>query len=187
MNETLRYEYPLKTDDVVIDCGGYEGRFAIMIHQMYGCKVDIYEPVKYFYMTCLANKSLFPIIRAFHKGVGNSNRREIFHIQTDRTGLYAEGETEEVEIIDIKDVIRDRHISLLKLNIEGMEYEVLERIIECDLQQQIDNIQVQFHKIGDNYEERCQKIRDKLLETHELTYDLPFVWSNFQIKNKNVV
>jgi DNA-binding ferritin-like protein (Dps family) len=62
-----------------------------------------------------------------------------------------------------------------------MEYELLERVIECGLQSQLKNIQVQFHKIGDDYEERYEKIRAELLKTHHLTYDYPFVWQNFTL------
>ena len=36
-------------------------------------------------------------------------------------------------------------IDLLKINIEGGEYEVLENLIENDLIKNIDNIQIQFH------------------------------------------
>ena len=99
-------------------------------------------------------------------------------METDKTGLFAKGERIEVEIVDAMSIFREKTIDLLKINIEGMEYELLERIVPNNIK----NIQVQFHKIGENYEERYQKIREKLLQTHELTYDFPFVWQNFKLK-----
>jgi hypothetical protein len=68
-----------------------------------------------------------------------------------------------------------------------MEYELLERVLECNLQAHLKNIQVQFHKIAPDSETRYEKIREKLLETHELTFDYPFVWQNFRLKDKSVV
>jgi len=179
--ENMRYDYPLDCNSYVIDLGGYEGRFASILHQAYACDIDVYEPIKDFFFDCVRNLQPYPIVRIFNFGVGGSNREETFQLETDRTGVFANGKSETVRIKDVKDVIGNRKVDLLKINIEGMEYEVLERIIELDLQKQIKNIQVQFHKIGDNWEDRYQKIRDKLLMTHHLTFDYPFVWQNFTL------
>lgn len=184
--ENMRYDYPLDCESYVIDVGGYEGRFATILHRGYGCDVDVYEPVNKFFLDCVRNLQPYPIIRVFNYGIGGSERDETFHIETDRTGIYANGGSEQVKIKDIKDVIT-RNVDLIKINIEGMEYELLERVIECDLQTKLKNIQVQFHRIGDNYEERYEKIKEKLLETHELTFDYPFVWQNFRLKDKSIV
>jgi FkbM family methyltransferase len=184
--ENLRYEYDLNPDSYVIDVGGYEGRFASLFFQGYGCKIDVYEPISSFYSDCVKNLQAYPI-KVIHSGIGGSERIETFHHETDRTGVFAQGNSEEVPIKDIKDILEGKKVDLIKINIEGMEYELLERVIECNLQGQLKNIQVQFHRIGENYDERYQKIREKLLETHELTYDYPFVWMNFRLKEESVV
>ena len=176
--EQMRYEYPLSTDSFVVDVGGYEGKFARQLHQIYGCSIDVYEPIPQFFRQCQETCRIYPIIRVFNKGLGGNSRKEILSIETDRTGLFAKGERIEVEIVDAMSIFREKTIDLLKINIEGMEYELLERIVPNNIK----NIQVQFHKIGENYEERYQKIREKLLQTHELTYDFPFVWQNFKLK-----
>jgi len=179
--EQLRYQYPLEAGNLVIDVGGYKGEFASRIHQLYAVDVDVYEPIPDFYHECVANLSLYPIVRVFPHGVGGSARKEILKLETDRTGVFATGKEVEVNILDVKDVIRDRKVDLLKINIEGMEYELLERLIETGQVKQIKNIQVQFHKIGDNYQERYEKVYSELLKTHELTFDFSFVWQSFKI------
>jgi hypothetical protein len=97
-------------------------------------------------------------------------------------GEFSQGKPVQVEILDIKDVMKDRIVDLIKLNIEGMEYEVLERAIKLGLHKKMRNIQVQFHRTAINYQERYENIHQELLKTHELTYDFPFVWQNFMLK-----
>ena len=180
--EQMRYEYPLTTDSLVVDVWGYEGKFANLIHQAYGCSVDVYEPIPAFYQNCVENNRLYPIIRTFNFGLGGSNRIETFAIEGDRTGSEAIGPTLTVEIRKGSEVLKDKSIDLLKINIEGMEYELLEDLIANNIHLNCKNIQVQFHTIGNNHEEKYLSIRNKLLITHELTYDFPFVWSNFKLK-----
>lgn len=185
--ENMRYDYPLDCNSYVIDLGGYEGRFAHILHNAYGCDIDVYEPINSFFLDCVRNLQPYPSVRIFNFGVGGRERTETFHLETDRTGVFANGSGEEVRIKDIKDVIGDRTVDLIKINIEGMEYEVLERVIELGLQNKLKNIQVQFHRIGDSYEDRYTKIREKLMETHNLSFDYEFIWQNFVLKEANVV
>lgn len=180
--EQLRYQYPLEAGNLVIDVGGYKGEFASRIHQIYAVDVDVYEPIPDFYHECTHNLNLYPVVRVLPQGVGGRARKEILKLETDRTGVFATGKEVEVDILDIKDVVRDRKVDLLKINIEGMEYELLERLIETGQVKQIKNIQVQFHKIGDNYQERYEKIYAELLKTHELSFNFPFVWQSFVLK-----
>ena len=58
---------------------------------------------------------------------------------------------EEIEIVDMQDWINRREINkiaLIKINIEGGEYELLDRLIETNLIEKIEDIQVQFHEMG---------------------------------------
>jgi FkbM family methyltransferase len=143
-----RYTYDLTPESIVFDCGGYEGEFATNIYNMYACDVYLYEPIDKFYAMCLQTMRHNQTLRAFKKGVGNSNRKEVFKVASNETGKFSHGIDEVIDIVDIKDAIGSLTVDLLKLNIEGMEYEVLERILECGIQKQIKNIQVQFHDIN---------------------------------------
>jgi hypothetical protein len=77
-----------------------------------------------------------------------------------------------------------KNIDLIKINIEGGEYDLLDFILENNLQTQINNFQIQFHKMFDDCEIRRNNIREKLSETHTLTYDYTFVWENWEKKKK---
>lgn len=75
-------------------------------------------------------------------------------------------------------------IDLMKINIEGAEYDLLEHILNRDLAGRINNIQVQFHNFIENCGERMFAIQKKLGETHQLTYQYLYVWENWEKKTK---
>jgi len=175
--ESMRYEYPLTPDSLVVDVGGYEGRFANTIVEKYGCRVWCFEPV--FYEDI--RSKLHPSILIFEKGLAGSNRTELMHIKGDSTGVFADGEAKRVELVDIVDAIQEP-VALLKLNCEGCEFEILEALLERGNPLLYDNIQVQFHGVVSDAEDRWLKIRLQLLDTHELTYDAPWCWENYKRK-----
>jgi FkbM family methyltransferase len=175
--EELRYEYPLKPDDLVVDVGGYEGKFANEIRKRYGCRVWCFEPV--FHQEI--RSKLYPGIKLFTSGIGRDNYDQTFQIKGDMTGAWADGSEIEVSIVNVNEVLNEP-VALLKLNCEGGEYEILEAILDDGDPLLFDNIQVQFHPIFPDSEQRWQKIRERLLVTHELTYDAPWCWENYKRK-----
>ena len=48
-DDTLRLNYNLDKDSIVIDAGGYKGWFAENIYNKYKCNVYVFEPVKEYY------------------------------------------------------------------------------------------------------------------------------------------
>ena len=71
-------------------------------------------------------------------------------------------------------------IDLMKINIEGAEYDLLEHLIENKFVENIKDIQVQFHDFVPNAEARMKNIQAGLSKTHYLTYQYPFVWENWR-------
>lgn len=180
-SESLRYEYNLTPESIVLDCGGYEGRFAETLVNKYGCTVYVYEPIHRFHEALVEKFKRTLNIRLFNHGVAGTNRVDWFCIKGDMTGKFADtGDEQVVWLRDITQIIGEigKPIALLKLNIEGLEYEVLEALSDSVCLRAVQNIQVQFH--GTPGRERYQALRDKLLQTHALTFDFPFCWQNFQ-------
>lgn len=89
-----------------------------------------------------------------------------------------------VETIQIRDIAQviDRVPDLLKLNCEGMEYEILERLLETGILGYITNLSVQFHRIDNHSEERMNSLVDQISKTHKLTYHTPFVWTGWKLR-----
>jgi hypothetical protein len=70
-------------------------------------------------------------------------------------------------------------IDLIKINIEGGEYELLSRLIETGLIDKINNIQVQFHEVTSTSLSEMHIIQQSLSKTHKPTYQYEFVWENW--------
>ena len=71
----------------------------------------------------------------------------------------------------------------MKINVEGCEYEILNRLISTGLISIIDNIQVQFHNFVEDSKSLKDKISRDLIKTHRLTYQYEFIWENWKIED----
>lgn len=159
--EKLRYEYDLKSSDYCIDIGSYKMEWATEILKRYGCRVECFEALDD--RAAWINDGFLLMGGAYYY-----------------TSLYDETGVREVKCVDIAPYL-DKEIAVLKINIEGAEYELLNYIISKGLHKNIKNIQVQFHLIdGIDYEFLYNQIRDNLSLTHEMTYCYPYVWENWK-------
>lgn len=188
--ELLRLQYDLNDNSIVIDCGGYKGQWASDIYAMYNCTIHIFEPVKEFAdktkKRFLKNNKIF-----VHKiGLSNINKKEKICLNNDSTSLFKkDGEYQEIQLVKISEFFKKNNINiidLIKINIEGGEYDLLNDLIEANLIKNIKNIQVQFHNFVPEAEKRMKKIQEILKSTHHITYQYPFVWENWELNfNQN--
>ena len=81
-----------------------------------------------------------------------------------------------------EDYLEEIKFDLLKLNIEGGEYAVLNRLIFSGDINKINNIQVQFHKIKKSSSEDRLNIVRSPRKTHTRSWYFPWVWENWEIK-----
>jgi hypothetical protein len=63
-------------------------------------------------------------------------------------------------------------VNLLKINVEGAEYDILDKLIETGYIKNVDNIQVQFHNFVPNAEDRRQKIQTELAISLDFTLSI---------------
>jgi len=173
--ERLRYEYELTPNSVVIDLGAYQGEWANEIYARYGCQVVVVEPTEY-----IRDYQHGPII---NKAAGTNNGKISFGGRAYYTSAFETGD-HEYECVDVNEVLKQYPaIDLLKVNIEGAEYDLLQHIIGARLHIRIKNIQVQFHQIsGLPYEKWYKEIADALAITHEITWQYPYCWENWKLK-----
>jgi FkbM family methyltransferase len=181
--ESDRYEYPLTADSLAVDCGVYQGTFSHILHEKYRCRILGFEPISEFYTRSVDRLRPFPNITVFNLGVGATTRLERMSIKGDMTGIFADNPTiEEVQVLAIGEILKPLGtVDLLKINIEGMEFEVLEAILAEGLAPKLRNIQVQFHAAVPDFERRHADIRRGLLQTHQLTFDAPWCWENYSL------
>jgi FkbM family methyltransferase len=182
----LRFNYDLGSDSVVLDFGGFEGQWASDLFSRYQCRIYVFEPVNRFAQEITDRFSKNEQIEVFPYGLGGSSRTEKIFISGNGSSVFgASADQEKIQIVDAKDWIQERglgEIALAKLNIEGGEYELLDRLIETGLIKNIKDIQVQFHDVADDSRSRMAKIQQELSKTHQPTYQYEFVWENWTRK-----
>lgn len=185
-DDAMRFRYPLDRDSVVFDLGGYEGQWASDLYSRYRCRVLVFEPVAAFASRIADRFRHNDDIEIFDFGLGAATRTETIHLRGASSSTYrSDAATETIRIVDAAEWLHDRdlaRIHLMKINIEGGEFELLERLIDAGAVERIDDIQVQFHDVGADSARRMERIQDRLRETHEPTYQYRFVWENWTRK-----
>lgn len=187
-DSTLRLAYPINEKSVVFDLGGYKGQWASDIFSKYCCNVYVFEPVMAFYETIKKRFQHNKKIRTFPFGLAEENKKVLLSVDKDRSSMFkGSDEGEAIVLHSFKEFLgthQIRNIDLIKINIEGAEYDLLDFIIEEGLQTRISNIQVQFHDFVPDAEKRIKGIQKMLETTHEVTWQYPFVWENWRIRNR---
>ncbi|WP_163835751.1 FkbM family methyltransferase, partial [Pseudomonas viridiflava] len=77
-------------------------------------------------------------------------------------------------------------IDLMKINIEGGEFEVLPALIDAQYIYKITNLQIQFHDSIEHAKEKRDRLRDQFKLTHQETWNYEFVWENWKLKGTTV-
>lgn len=184
-----RYLYDLDVNSVVIDLGGYKGQWASDIYSKYKCKVMIFEPVKSYAENIKKRFSSNEDIKVYDLALGRDNRVEEIYLVDDRsstsTSLSKALCKENIFFVNLIDFFlkhKIEKVDLLKINIEGGEYEVLPILLETGIVKNIRNIQIQFHNFVPNSEKMMISIKEALSKTHRLTYEYKFIWENWELK-----
>jgi FkbM family methyltransferase len=186
-DKTLRVNYDLSQDSVVFDLGGYEGQWTSDIFARYCCLIHVFEPVQDYAKQIEKRFAKNRRIVVHHCGLASESCKVKIAMDRDGSSTFKTGATTtEGILVKAIDFLRDNEISkidLIKINIEGGEYELLEHLIDTKFVGNIKNIQVQFHNFVPNAEQRMLRIQKDLEKTHTLTYQYRFVWENWRIKS----
>ena len=188
-DKTSRLDYDLSEDSLVLDVGGYEGQWASDIFLRYRCFIHIFEPVPAFAAN-IARRILRNKRIVLHPcGLGRETKLETISVCDNGSSIFKKAsQSVEIPIMSAAEFLRRERITLvdlIKINIEGGEYDLLEHLIETGFVTNIRNIQVQFHDFVPQAEARMLAIQAALTKTHELTWQYRFVWENWRLRDGN--
>jgi FkbM family methyltransferase len=183
-DERLRLDYDLDANSIVFDLGGYEGQWASDINAMYGSRVLIFEPMPSYASNIKRRFAHNRKLEVFTFGLSDHDYHAELSEDLASSSLFKKTERMvKIELKDAADFIKQQHIDridLMKINIEGGEYDVLDRLIETGLIDKITDLQVQFHDFAPNSDKHMAKIQAALRKTHYPTYQYPYVWENWR-------
>lgn len=182
-------------DSIVVDVGGETGVWAQKIFDRYGSRLKIYEP----------NPKSIEVLRERFKDLkaeifpfGLGSRNQTCLLSDDGMGssvyesshTYKESQKVEIAIRDVKEAFEALNlpeVDLIKVNIEGGEYDLLPRLIETGLAKRCRIIRVQFHEWVPNAFAMRRKIVKELARTHDVEWSYPMVWESWIRKESQSV
>ncbi|MCX7888838.1 MAG: FkbM family methyltransferase [Rhodobacteraceae bacterium] len=173
--------HALGPGDLAIDCGANLGLITRILAE-HGAEVHAFEPNPDAFRALERATAAFPNVIRHQKAVLDAPGRMILHHHlnyhlnperfSSRSSLYGEKRNvdgsrgTEVEVIDLAEFIRglDRPVSLLKLDIEGAEYAVIDKLIATGL---IDRVGLVFAETHAHSIASLRPAHDRLVRTIE--------------------
>ncbi len=185
-DSNIRFSYPLTSSSVVIDLGGYDGQWASDLFSRYQSAIYVFEAIPEFADKISRRFVSNSKMEIFPCAIGRNSRTGQMSLDDVGSSLFRgknKGVTVRVEdAAELFNMCKISHCNLLKINIEGGEYEVLPRLLEAGLISKIDNLQIQFHDLRQESLAQMNAIQSELKKTHELSWQYKWVWENWKRK-----
>lgn len=183
-DERVLRQLPVGPGDWVLDVGAYRGDFTARMRDR-GALVTAVEPIQEF-ASALTGRfdgdiavTVLPVALGDHEGLTTLLLAE------DGSSAWVEGDqAEQVRLVDVATVVGERRANLLKINAEGAEFDVLERLIETKQIQAVDTLLIQFHRFVPESRSRRARIRQQLKRTHYCKFNVPWVWEQWILRSK---
>lgn len=191
-DETLRLDYPLNKESIVFDIGGYRGDFAASIYDKYQCNIYIFEPVPEFYQLCTERFSENKKIVCLNFGLSDIDGILDISLAENASSFvspHVQGLVKKVQLRSVTEYIQNSNINridLMKINIEGGEFDVLPSLIKSGDITKVKNLQVQFHNFVEDAVNKRRLIRDNLEKTHSEMWNYEFIWESWRLRGLSV-
>jgi len=180
----------LGADSVVFDVGGFQGNWAAAIHERYGAQIHVFEPHPAFADEIRNRFRGNDAILTHEFALGGSEGELTLSDDGDASSSFrrakcsVKGRIEPVTRFFAKsDIAR---IDLMKVNIEGGEYNLLPALSDAGIMPRIGILQVQFHLFSEADIQRREAIRTMLAETHDCDWCYDFVWEQWSLRNRGM-
>lgn len=194
MNPTWKdvMKFELKENPIIFDLGGYLGDWTQISKEYYSnSTVYVFEPVKKNYDIIVDRFINDSSVKVFNFGLSDKNDIVKISLTGDSSSMHISDNSnyEDVEIRDIREFLFENNIfsvDLIKINIEGEEYNLLEYLSESTELNIFENYLVQFHKFVDDYENRRSKILSNISKYYDRLFNYEMIfegWTQKKIKN----
>lgn len=189
VNRNILFPAHLTAESVVIDIGAFTGNWAQSVADLYDSTVYSFEPNPRSFER-LAQRSLRnPKLHPLPYGLGDRDEEVDFvlggvnstvafeHLTLDNATPQVRAHLADVK--RIWDEFGWGRVDLVKIDVEGAEYDLLDRVIEQGLQHQVRCFLIQFHEWHPAAYARRRKIIRELEKTHRLEWKFDFVWEKW--------
>ena len=154
----LSLNYPLRSDSVALVVGAFEGDYLSKLNNKFNCQIYAFEPVKNFFKILEKKFQNLDNVILINKGLSDKTEKVNFNIDSESSSVFTNSNNSTlVNMISINDFVEKydiKYIDFIYMNIEGGEFAVLSEFINSGFIRNINHLQIQFHKISKNSEEK---------------------------------
>lgn len=184
------YRADLTSPSVVIDIGGFKGEVAQIFVDLYGSTVYSFEPHPRYHAIAAERFADDDRVTTYPFGLGDADA--ILEMEDLGLGSTVYGEINgserkakealppiEVEIRDVAAVLDELdlpRIDYMKINIEGAEFDLLDRLHETGWNERVRYMLIQFHEWYEGAHLRRWKARRRLALTHDEVWNFPWIY-----------
>lgn len=173
----------LRPGDLVFDVGAYLGEWCgPMAERHPDVRIAAFEPVPQSHRRLSRAMAGHPNVFCLPYGLGARDEMVTMALAGGGSSTFGH----EASFGDVDAPLRDidavldelgvTQIDLMKINIEGGEYDLLERLDECGWLPHIRQFSIQFHEWIPGAYRRRAAIRRALRRHHDETWNHPWVW-----------
>ena len=149
------------------DIGANVGMYSVFIAKRYSCYVYAFEPSKKYHNFLKLNTTFFKKVKAFNFGIGSINKKEKVILTEEPGSNYIarnkfdknKKNSETCEIRTIKRLSKIKAPNLVKIDVEGFEYEILNYSIDFFLK----NKTILILEIDEEHLQRYSKNKKDIL------------------------
>lgn len=171
----------LNENSIVYDFGGYIGNWTSDIYSRYLCNIFTYEPITEFYNIMTQRFKNNKKINIFNYGVYNKTCELELFMDKDGTTIFKNSKLIEhrlCNMVDVCEVFNHETVDIVCINIEGSEYDVINRMIESEHINKINSILIQYHNNVENSLHKMTCINQNLEKLgYKCVYDYPYIWT----------
>jgi len=168
-NKDLRLDYAFEDSAIIFDCGGYKGDYCSdLLECNSSMNIYVFELIDGYTDIIRARFRNNPNVKIFDFGLGNRNHEIPIEVNELHSSVYTNSENITTEIGQIKELNPFMHeqkidcVDLIKLNIEGGEYDLLEYMIDTG---------------------SIREISVGLNRTHKVTWSYDWIFENWELKS----
>jgi FkbM family methyltransferase len=187
MNATVRnpkilVDVPIDSSSTVLDVGAFKGEWAERIWNEHQPTIHCFEPAPF---ACRRLDRIFGANDKIHVhrfGLGARDSTASLALSGPGSSLFdtsPELDHVDVPVRDVVAVLEELgidQIDLLKINIEGGEYDLLDRLADAGWLPRVRFVMVQFHEWHPKAYGRRSRNRRALKRQHEEVWGYPWVW-----------
>jgi FkbM family methyltransferase len=178
----LLYDVPLRPGDVVLDVGAYRGEWAEGMLARHRCRLYAFEPDPTSFPHLVERLRGHAGAVPCEYGLGGADREAELALAAFGSSVFgADGAfgSRTVRIRDVAAVFDElglERVDLLKINIEGGEFDLLDRLLGTPWIDRVRLLMVQFHEWHPHAHRRRWAIRRALRRTHREVWCYSWIW-----------